>query len=98
MTGSRVDRSVSLCTLYSTSMVGMSRLISRFRVVARRNFECRFRSSFVVPDRAYIEVEGRDAIKFLQGICTNDVTHLNVHCDCVAAAFLTPKGRCWRIH
>lgn len=53
----------------------------------------RLRSNFVVPDRAYIDVEGRDAVKLLQGICTNDVTDLHARGDCIAAAFLTPKGR-----
>jgi hypothetical protein len=47
-----------------------------------------------VPDRAYLAVTGSDASKFLQGICTNDVTAKLVHHgDVIAAAFLTTKGR-----
>jgi folate-binding protein YgfZ len=53
----------------------------------------RHRSSFVVPDRAYIEVLGPDSVKLLQGICTNNVTDLGAQWGCIAAAFLTPKGR-----
>ena len=49
--------------------------------------------SFMVPDRAYIDVKGKDAVKLLQGICTQDVTDLGKYGDCIAAAFLTPKGR-----
>ena len=47
----------------------------------------------MVPDRAYIDVKGKDAVKLLQGICTQDVTDLGKYGDCIAAAFLTPKGR-----
>ena len=34
---------------------------------------------------------GKDTIKFLQGLCTNDLNNFNE--ECKAAAFLTPKGR-----
>ena len=50
--------------------------------------------SMTVPDRAYLAVTGSDASKFLQGICTNDVSgKLVTHGDVMAAAFLTTKGR-----
>jgi folate-binding Fe-S cluster repair protein YgfZ len=40
-----------------------------------------------------IEISGPDSTKFLQGLCTNQVSQLKSHGDCVPAAFLTPKGR-----
>lgn len=40
-----------------------------------------------------IEISGPDSTKFLQGLCTNQVSQLKAHGDCVPAAFLTPKGR-----
>ena len=49
--------------------------------------------SVAIPDRAYVEVTGKDTTKFLQGICTNDISKLTNHGDCIAAAFLTTKGR-----
>jgi folate-binding protein YgfZ len=49
--------------------------------------------SFAIPDRAYVEITGKDTTKFLQGICTNDISKLTNHGDCLAAAFLTTKGR-----
>lgn len=36
---------------------------------------------------------GVDAVKFLQGQCTNDILLLKSHGDILPAAFLTPKGR-----
>lgn len=44
-----------------------------------------------VWDRSFVEVQGKDTIKFLQGLCTNDLNTFTE--DCKAAAFLTPKGR-----
>jgi len=46
-----------------------------------------------VPNRHYIDVTGKDAIKFLQGIMTNDATRLQRYGDALACVFLTPKGR-----
>ena len=46
-----------------------------------------------VPNRRYIDVTGKDAIKFLQGIMTNDATRLQRYGDALACVFLTPKGR-----
>lgn len=36
---------------------------------------------------------GADSKKFLQGLITNDIQKLKAPNDCIAAAFLTPKGR-----
>ena len=36
---------------------------------------------------------GSDTLKFLQGLCTNDVNELEKTGKSIAAAFLTPKGR-----
>ena len=49
--------------------------------------------SFIVPDRAYLEVAGKDAVKIVHSVSTNDITDLSRHGDCIATAFLTPKGR-----
>jgi len=50
--------------------------------------------AYAVPDRMFIEVSGRDAIKFLQGIVTNDMSTLSSEGgSALACAFLTPKGR-----
>ena len=47
---------------------------------------------FDISDRAQIEVSGRDARKFLNGFCTNDVTRLQAGQGC--EAFVTNvKGR-----
>mmetsp|Transcript_16425 Transcript_16425/g.15744 ORF Transcript_16425/g.15744 Transcript_16425/m.15744 type:complete len:439 (+) Transcript_16425:224-1540(+) len=55
-----------------------------------KNFSTR---KFLVPDRGYLEISGKDAVKFLQGLCTNDMNKLKTHGDCIAAAFLSHKGR-----
>ncbi len=47
----------------------------------------------VVPERAYLKLSGLDTKKFLQGVTTNDLSLLKVGGDCLATAFLTPKGR-----
>ena len=46
-----------------------------------------------MPDRAYLEVAGKDAVKIVHSVSTNDITDLSNHGDCVATAFLSPKGR-----
>lgn len=51
------------------------------------------RSLFVIPDRKYIEVAGKDAKRFLQGIMTNDTQKLRKYGDAIACAFLSSKGR-----
>jgi folate-binding protein YgfZ len=58
-----------------------------------RNNACRAVSSFTVPERAYLEVRGKDTKTFLQGVATNDMELLASFGDCIATAFLTPKGR-----
>ena len=57
-------------------------------MVSKQYFSC-----FVVPDRAYLEVNGKDAVKLIHSVSTNDITNLNSHETCIATAFLTPKGR-----
>jgi folate-binding protein YgfZ len=46
----------------------------------------------LLPDRGVIRVEGGDAAKFLQGLLTNDVTHLGSD-QAVHAALLSPQGK-----
>jgi glycine cleavage system aminomethyltransferase T len=49
-------------------------------------------SDFIIPDRLHIQVAGKDAKKFLQGICTNDITKFDGKgIKAIAAAFLTTK-------
>ena len=48
-------------------------------------------NTIYVPDRKFIEISGKDCIKFLQGICTNNLTKLEKHGDCIPAAFLNTK-------
>ena len=73
--------------------------VNRLRLVHARNSVRSSSSrsasslSFTVPERAYLEVRGKDAKSFLQGVTTNDMSLLTGHGDCVATAFLTPKGR-----
>mmetsp|Transcript_7820 Transcript_7820/g.6988 ORF Transcript_7820/g.6988 Transcript_7820/m.6988 type:complete len:347 (+) Transcript_7820:29-1069(+) len=49
--------------------------------------------SFNLPDRAFINIKGKDSKKFLQGICTNNVNLLVDKGDNIACAFLSTKGR-----
>lgn len=88
----RLCERLSLAAYGMWTKVGPMRFSRSIRTALGR-FQNRSRSSFVVPDRAYLEVQGRDSVKLLQGICTNDVTDLGAQGDCIAAAFLTPKGR-----
>lgn len=46
-----------------------------------------------VPGRQFLEVQGKDRLKFLQGIVTNDTSKLEKAGDCLACVFLTAKGR-----
>ena len=57
------------------------------RLQTIRKIQCR------IPDREYLEITGKDTTKFLQGICTNDITKLEGNNTSIAAAFLTTKGR-----
>ncbi|KAG5455371.1 MAG: hypothetical protein BJ554DRAFT_5230, partial [Olpidium bornovanus] len=45
-----------------------------------------------VPRRAFVEVEGPEAAKFLQGLCTNHVPLIQNGGDGFFAAFLSPQG------
>jgi len=48
----------------------------------------------VLSDLSYIAVVGADARRFLQGICTNDISKLKPAAgDCVATSLLNNKGR-----
>ena len=48
----------------------------------------------VLSDLSYIAVTGTDARRFLQGICTNDISKLKSTAgDCVATSLLNNKGR-----
>eukprot|EP01032_Pedospumella_encystans_P008751 gene8751-10353_t len=51
------------------------------------------RSKVPLPNSSFLEVNGVDAKKFLQGLCTNDMHNLKSPGDALAAALLTPKGR-----
>jgi len=44
-------------------------------------------------DRKYIEMSGKDTVKLLQGIMSNDASKLEAAGSVLACAFLTPKGR-----
>ncbi|KAI8987804.1 hypothetical protein BDF20DRAFT_910358 [Mycotypha africana] len=46
-----------------------------------------------VPHRSYVELEGPDTAKFLQGLITNHMPKISVGGDGFYAAFLTPTGR-----
>eukprot|EP01039_Chlorochromonas_danica_P005960 gene5959-6563_t len=48
---------------------------------------------FHLPQSKVFSVSGADSKKFLQGLITNDIQKLKAPHDCIAAAFLTPKGR-----
>ena len=48
----------------------------------------------VLSDLSYIAVSGADARRFLQGICTNDISKMKPFAgDCVATSLLNNKGR-----
>lgn len=47
-----------------------------------------------ILDRFFIQVQGLDSEKFLQGLVTNDVTKLEIG-GCLYTLFLTPQGRFW---
>jgi folate-binding Fe-S cluster repair protein YgfZ len=48
----------------------------------------------VLSDLSYIAVTGTDARRFLQGICTNDISKLKPAAgDCLATSLLNNKGR-----
>lgn len=51
-----------------------------------------FQATVLSPTKI-IEISGNDSVKFLQGLCTNQVSQLRSHGDCMSAAFLTAKGR-----
>ncbi|KAI8801994.1 hypothetical protein BJ742DRAFT_858726 [Cladochytrium replicatum] len=46
-----------------------------------------------VPRRSLVEVEGQDAVKFLQGLCTNHMPKIERGGDGMYSAFLTAQGR-----
>ncbi|KAI8384666.1 uncharacterized protein BYT42DRAFT_563252 [Radiomyces spectabilis] len=46
-----------------------------------------------VPERGFIELEGQDTTKFLQGLITNHMPRLSTGGDGFFAGFLTPQGR-----
>lgn len=50
-------------------------------------------SKLHVPNRSCLAIQGQDAKKFLQGLCTNDLNQLKNTGDCLPTAFLTSKGR-----
>mmetsp|Transcript_19816 Transcript_19816/g.28315 ORF Transcript_19816/g.28315 Transcript_19816/m.28315 type:complete len:378 (-) Transcript_19816:3026-4159(-) len=43
--------------------------------------------------KSFLEVSGPETSKFLQGLCSNDVSQLKVTGDSLAVAFFNPKGR-----
>lgn len=45
-----------------------------------------------LPCRKLVQVNGKDASRFLQGILTNDINHLKERSS-MYAGFLTAKGR-----
>ncbi|KAJ3099593.1 Iron-sulfur clusters incorporation protein [Phlyctochytrium planicorne] len=47
----------------------------------------------MIPKRSVIEVEGRDAVKFLQGLITNQMAKIERGGDGIVAAFLSAQGR-----
>ncbi|KAJ3086827.1 ccr4 associated factor [Quaeritorhiza haematococci] len=46
-----------------------------------------------VPQRGILEIEGNDAVKFLQGLCTNHMPHIQYGGDGILALFLSAQGR-----
>ncbi|XP_054264640.1 putative transferase CAF17 homolog, mitochondrial [Macrosteles quadrilineatus] len=46
-----------------------------------------------LESRGLLRVSGSDAISFLQGIVTNDIRHLEQHCQSLYTMFLNTKGR-----
>ena len=59
----------------------------------RLRFNRRHFSAYVSTDLKHLQVKGVDTKKFLQSMCTNDVTVLKKRGDAIAAAFLNTKGR-----
>jgi folate-binding Fe-S cluster repair protein YgfZ len=47
----------------------------------------------VLPQKRLLRVHGRDSVKFLQGLFTNDIHGLKRRGDVCYGAFLTHKGR-----
>lgn len=56
--------------------------------LSRRHF-----SVCISSDAKHLQVKGVDTKKFLQSMCTNDVTSLKKRGDAIPAAFLNTKGR-----
>lgn len=66
-------------------------VVQRFLVASRHLSN---RNSLLVPNKDFLHISGPDAQKFIQGLCTNDVTPLfNGQQRCVANSFLNTKGR-----
>lgn len=53
---------------------------------------CRMADAVVLTDRGVVDVAGADAVSFLQGLVTNDVTRVGSK-RAVYAALLTPQGK-----
>ena len=62
-------------------------------IMKRINFHRRHLSAYISTDAKHLQIKGVDTKKFLQSMCTNDITALKNKGDAVAAAFLNTKGR-----
>lgn len=69
---------------------------NRISINIRSNLYCIVKNMstriMYLKDKRIVEVRGTDTKKFLQGLCTNDVTAMS-NSDCIAATFLSTKGR-----
>lgn len=73
----------------------IQRLVKQDNISVSRSLfsSSRLNSANILCTSKVIEVVGTDTVKFLQGLCTNQITQLTTDGDSIAAAFLTPKGR-----
>ncbi len=61
---------------------------------ARHVLQSSWTDSYVrLPSRCTLEISGRDAVKFLQGLTTNQMTRIEKGGDGMLCAFLSPQVR-----